>query len=221
MSTVKSPPGRRRAHRGGVRTRLQILRAAEQLIADKGFDAASLRDVTSLAGVELGLVNYHFGSKEGLYIAVLSRRNSAINRIRLKRLEEAKAKAAPNPVEIGEIVDAFLDPIFDRLTTNAPGWRNWGRVAARINWSPPIFRHQSETMDPVGLAFIAEFARALPHVRPGSLYFRYVFMISVLMEVLHGAPRVSNLSNGTEDIRNLAVARKEARDFILTGFNAP
>jgi AcrR family transcriptional regulator len=221
VANTKNPAGRRRTHRAGVRTRLRILRAAEQVIADRGFDGASLREVTSLAGVDLGLVNYHFGSKERLYIAVLSRRNTAINKTRLEQLGLARDKASPGPIELEAIVDAFLDPIFDRLMTKAPGWRNWGRIAAKIDWSPPILQHQSESIDQVSLAFIEEFRRTLPGVRPGSLIFRYVFMVSVLLEVLHGAPRVRNLSDGAEDIRDLPVAKAEARAFILAGLTAP
>ena len=49
----------------------RILDAAEQLFAEKGFAETSLRLITSKAGVNLAAVNYHFGSRDGLYLAVL------------------------------------------------------------------------------------------------------------------------------------------------------
>jgi AcrR family transcriptional regulator len=42
-------------------TRARILQAAEMLFAEHGFDAVSMRDITTLAKVNLASVNYHFG----------------------------------------------------------------------------------------------------------------------------------------------------------------
>ncbi len=47
-------------------TREQILEAAWNLFADRGFEDVSVRDVTNAAGVNLASVSYHFGGKEGL-----------------------------------------------------------------------------------------------------------------------------------------------------------
>ena len=55
-------------------TRERILDAAEPLFAARGFAGTSVRDVTESAGANLGAVNYHFRSKEGLYAEVFARR---------------------------------------------------------------------------------------------------------------------------------------------------
>jgi len=44
----------------------RLLDAALKLFGERGFDGASVRDITAEAGVSLGLVRRHFGSKEGL-----------------------------------------------------------------------------------------------------------------------------------------------------------
>ena len=54
-------------------TATSILSAAEELFAEKGFAETSLRNITSLAGVNLAAVNYHFGSKKELIQAVFAR----------------------------------------------------------------------------------------------------------------------------------------------------
>jgi AcrR family transcriptional regulator len=57
-------------------TKERILGAAETLFAQRGFDGASLRQLTSAAGVNLAAVNYHFGSKEKLVEQVFRRRRA-------------------------------------------------------------------------------------------------------------------------------------------------
>lgn len=52
-------------------TRRGILRAAETSFASSGFVAATTRHVAAAAGVNVATLHYHFGSKEGLYQAVL------------------------------------------------------------------------------------------------------------------------------------------------------
>jgi TetR/AcrR family transcriptional regulator, regulator of cefoperazone and chloramphenicol sensitivity len=50
------------------RTRRAILEAAGPLFASKGFDAVTVREITRDAGMNVAAVNYHFRSKEDLYV---------------------------------------------------------------------------------------------------------------------------------------------------------
>ncbi|MGH7445043.1 MAG: TetR/AcrR family transcriptional regulator, partial [Longimicrobiales bacterium] len=47
--------------------------AGRRLFARHGYDATSIRQLTADAGANLGAVTYHFGSKQGLYHAVVER----------------------------------------------------------------------------------------------------------------------------------------------------
>jgi len=55
----------------GAATRAALMVAARTVFARNGFDGASVRMITAEADVNLGAVTYHFGSKRGLYEAVL------------------------------------------------------------------------------------------------------------------------------------------------------
>ena len=49
-------------------TRLRLLEAAEEVFAEKGYEAATVRDICERAGVKnIGAVNYYFQGKDRLY----------------------------------------------------------------------------------------------------------------------------------------------------------
>lgn len=52
----------------------RILDAAELIIARFGFAAASTRNIAREAAANIGLITYYFGSKDGLFEAVIARR---------------------------------------------------------------------------------------------------------------------------------------------------
>jgi len=58
-----------------------ILDVAEKVFSDKGFDGASTRLISSEAGVNMAMLNYYFGSKEGLFLAIFDRKISSFQSI--------------------------------------------------------------------------------------------------------------------------------------------
>ena len=52
-------------------TEEKILSAAEMIFTDKGFAETRMRDIADKAGVNLALINYHFGSKDNLFAKVM------------------------------------------------------------------------------------------------------------------------------------------------------
>ncbi|MEP7351753.1 MAG: CerR family C-terminal domain-containing protein [Acidobacteriota bacterium] len=52
-------------------TRARLLKAAVDVFAEQGYEAATIRQICSRADVNLALVNYHFGDKLELYTEVL------------------------------------------------------------------------------------------------------------------------------------------------------
>src|SRR5689334_18975262 len=52
-------------------TRERLIEVAAALFPERGRDGVSVRDVCAAAGANVASVAYHFGGKEGLYLAVL------------------------------------------------------------------------------------------------------------------------------------------------------
>lgn len=97
----------------GLATRTALLDAARDLFARDGYDGASIRAITARAGVNLGAITYHFGSKERLYEAVLDSFTVPL----ASRLEAAAATAA-TPIDA---IEAVIRGLFAYLAAN-PAW---------------------------------------------------------------------------------------------------
>src|SRR5881394_149494 len=91
-------------------TKTRILDAAESLFMEHGFEATSLRQLTAAAGVNLAAVNYHFGSKEELFQAVLTRRLDPMNHERIELLARLERDAGDKPIACERILAAMLTP---------------------------------------------------------------------------------------------------------------
>ena len=91
-------------------TKDKILDAAEALFMEHGFEATSLRSITTAAAVNLAAVNYHFGSKEELFQAVLTRRLDPMNQERLDLLTRLEHDAGPAPLPCDRILSAMFVP---------------------------------------------------------------------------------------------------------------
>jgi AcrR family transcriptional regulator len=90
------------------RTRAAILDAAEKLFAAKGFDATSLSEVGTCAGVSRGTPGYFFGSKADLYQAVLERSFTEVREaVRVGRARALASNQAPDAILAGAVSDYF------------------------------------------------------------------------------------------------------------------
>lgn len=97
----------------------RLLDTAEQLFAEKGFDATSIRDITNTAECNVAAVNYHFHSKQNLYSEVFLRRITAMRDVRLAAIDNVMSQTTPRPT-LTELIrafsTAFLEPLLDKST---------------------------------------------------------------------------------------------------------
>ena len=63
----------------GDATRQTLIATATDVFAHSGYDGVSTRAIARAAGINQALISYHFGSKEGLYLAVFEAIAEALN----------------------------------------------------------------------------------------------------------------------------------------------
>jgi TetR/AcrR family transcriptional regulator len=71
MPRRNAPPKPVRHRSRGLRTRAEIVAAAERHFAERGFEATRLDDIATEVGIRRAAIFYHFGDKQDLYAAVL------------------------------------------------------------------------------------------------------------------------------------------------------
>lgn len=183
MTTAKPKPSAapaRAARSDGDATRNAILDVAGQVFAERGFADATSKDICTRAGVNMASVNYHFGSRGGLYEAVLVEAHN-----HLLRLEEMHALAAglDDPRQ-------QLRAIIGRIVEHVTGPRaHWGsRVVVRELLSPsehaPALVQQAIAPKAMVLIGIVSRIVGLPPTHPAmqrSLFFTMAPCLAMLL----------------------------------------
>jgi AcrR family transcriptional regulator len=166
-----------------VSTKDRILGAAEVLFAQRGFDGASLRQLTTAAGVNLAAVNYHFGSKEKLVEQVFRRRLDALNARRMDALATIEGRA---DTTLEDVLAAYIRPALE-LSHDDNG-ALFMRVLARAfaEHDDRLRQFLSENYGPVMRQFTAEFARLLPQLPKRELYWRIDLVTGALTHAMSG-----------------------------------
>jgi AcrR family transcriptional regulator len=74
--------------------KLRLIKVAMRMFADKGYDGITVRDISAAAEVSVGLINHHFGSKEGL--------REAVDKYFIEQFEEVLFEERPVPTSEAE-----------------------------------------------------------------------------------------------------------------------
>ena len=128
--------------------RRHILEAAEGVLAERGFEAAKLQEISGACGLSMGTIYSIFASKDDLCRALLDERGAEL--LRLAR--DAAARTVPAREALDGLIEAYVDyfvahPTFLRMHLRlggswvlGPGAANGGRLQL---WEE-IHEHQTE-----------------------------------------------------------------------------
>ena len=205
-------------------TQTRILDAAEKLVVAHGFEATGQRRLTTAASVNLAAVNYHFGSKEELVQAVLTRRLDPMNQERIELLARLEREAGGRPLSVEKILFAMLIPALKLARDERRGGKNFLRLVGRAYADPaPFIRHflSAQYVEMIGL-YKEAFLKALPHLSRQELTWRLHFVMGALSYTLAGTDALKLFAQVTAtDKDNDELLLQRLAPFLVAGLKAP
>jgi AcrR family transcriptional regulator len=199
-------------------TKTTILDAAETVFAEYGYDAASMRALTTRAGVNLAAINYHFGGKAKLATAALARRLGPINAERQRRLT-----ALPRDPAIADVVRAFVAPVFPSARGDGIGpGTAFCRMFGRFLMEQPAFlqRFLTSQFRDLGGRFVAVLRTQLPGHAPATMWWRLFFMVGAMAHTLHSSHTLTHLTGGLCDDEDVEAIVEQLVAFAAAGIAA-
>ncbi len=203
-----------------VSTKERILEATERLLAEHGFEAVSLRDITGKAEVNVAAVNYHFGSKEKLFEEIQCRYIAPVNAERIRMLD--KVTVDDRVATVREILEAFMRPLLSVVKRSEMSERLFFKLMGRC-----IMDSQGglpDAMVPefklVAEAFTKALMAAIPGMSPEVMLWRLHYTFGVMAQTLLHGELLVQLTHGACGEPDVETQFQHMIDFCHDGFLA-
>jgi AcrR family transcriptional regulator len=196
--------------------RSDILKSAEKLFAERGFNGVSVRDIADDARVPLALVGYYFGKKAELFATIFEQRRDYFER-RVALIESVDTADHDGDL-VEQVVRAWAEPAL--MVGLEEGGEAFATLVARGLWDAGIENRRAieRHFDQVAHAFLKAMAKALPNCEPGRLIWGYQYAVGSLLTHMVSS-RVEDLSSGAERTGDTQ-RRDELIRFLASGFRA-
>ncbi len=199
-------------------SRERILAAAEELFAETSFDGTSVRQIALKAGVPVGLINYHFDGKLGVYRAIFELRTPAV--VEMRRAGLALAALEDNKERKLEMtLKAVLVPMLNLRTSE--GSNHFGSLLARETNDARSHERGivQEMLDPIALEVVAQLRALMPKRSKAEVHWAYQMVIGVMAFIMSDSGRISRLSDGEADPAKVDATLRALLPLLLHGIN--
>ena len=202
-------------------TKTKILDAAQGLIVELGAHKASMRKITEEAGVNVAAVNYHFGSKDNLISAIMTRFVTPLEKEQRRRLDEVMKASASGTPDIDAILRSQLEPLYE-FSVSEPDWMNVFHQFAAAYENEGIFKRDLKRLVEKKLIMLSQcLQKALPNIPKATLMRRIAFFRISAFAIMKGECIIEE----TVDILNIDPDPKIIMDdlvqYIAAGLTAP
>lgn len=198
-AATKKPRTQRHADDAGDGSaRDSILKAAEQVFAEMGFEGTSLRQIAAQADVPVALVSYHFKNKLNLYRDVFRLRDPNTGAQRMAGLALAQMEDDPER-RLEMILRSVLMPMLS--LRKIEGSANFGILLAREANDPKAAERGiiREIFDPFATATIELLKKTLPDRSEAEVVWGFQMVIGTMLYIMADTGRTGRLSNGACD----------------------
>ena len=202
-------------------TQERILDAAEALFARQGVSATSLRSITTRAGVNAAAIHYHFGSKQALVSAILTRRIAPLSEQRIKRLEELEIRYRNEAIPARLLVEAFVVPF---ATAGNERRDEMARLGSLLAWLRVEGEGDGRSLVSPTVDVNERFAKALCRRRSLELdeaRDRFLYATGSVVQLLRQQPVRDDVTPSVEDLDARRDRLSRLIRFLAAGLAAP
>jgi AcrR family transcriptional regulator len=199
METTAKTDGRREV---GERTRQRLLEATRALLAERGEDAVTLRDITDAAGANVAAVSYHFGSVGALRRAAIEEAIQTLVEASIERV-----RALDDGATVDQIAAAWAQPVIEAVSDTRCTERAFLRIMARVVANPPCELQDwlASTIWRADAELVTRLRRALPDVPEDELRFRAECVGGIMNFLVTGRTHVELAGKTTAELERLLV----------------
>jgi AcrR family transcriptional regulator len=203
-------------------TQQKILDAAEQLFSETGFSATSLRQITSMAEVNLASVNYHFGSKKELIQSVLQRYLAVL----MPRLdgEFSRLLASQQPNQLPTVLAVFIEPLLELNKVQHNGTtmflqllgRGYTDVQGHLRWF--FNHHYGRTLD----KFVLLVQQSCPQLPASEIFWRLHFSLGTIVFTMASNVALKDIASADfNEVVEIDGVIKRLIPYLAAGIAAP
>ncbi len=201
-------------------TRERLLDQAERLFSEKGFAAVSVREITNASQCNLAAVNYHFGGKQKLYLAVFKERWAK----RAQKLQKSfiQALAGKQQPDLEEVISAMARAFLEGPLTDSER-RNHIQLMQRELSNPgqAMGMIVQQVMRPFIQNLVSMIRPCLSReVEDERLRIYVLSMLGVVLYFFLARPAVSGILNQEYDQRFKSELVSHITAFCLNGMQA-
>lgn len=120
IGSSKRGESRRQQRDDGRQTRERLLECAGILAAQKGFSLVTSKEICQMAGTNLAAINYHFGSRDGLYEALLYQIHQFM--VNEDSLREIVSRDSSPREKLSALVDMVAEQVWSRENWQMQVW---------------------------------------------------------------------------------------------------
>ena len=184
----------------GLRTRARLMGAALELLAERGEDGVTLRELTDLAGANVAAVSYHFGSLKSLCDAAVEH---ALERY-LDAQQEAVSAVGPEST-LEALATAFARPMISALAGGGSDLAVM-RIVARAGIDPPEgWERLTARFDRIRADVLRVLKANLPDVKDQDLIFRTRCAAGLLNWLVLAPVGAELMNKSQEQVEHLVV----------------
>jgi AcrR family transcriptional regulator len=209
----------KRTVRNKQTSRERLIRSAERLFAERGFDGVSVRDIANDAKANSALVRYYFQGKDGLLTEVYTRHCEPLKAERAHLLKECQSNGRKPSLE--EVLDAFIRPSLE-ANQDTNGGRDFSRLRAILSAENSSLLEQlvGQNFDQSSRVFVDALSKCLPHLTRHEVFWRFHFLLGAIYYTATGPHRVAALTKGKVNPSDPRKTCTELVQFAAAGFRA-